>query len=940
MSLSSCDTSLLDYASATNPNLGNARSPNAVDSATRILADPVSSQFYNDDEPIQDIYTYYKAFVSSASPAAGRTTTFPSHDGSTTNKVDQDISIVQGLEEQHVRPRSTPYSLAVRFANRPNGAPLATIVEHGSVSTLNSHGSLLSIGRFPSIRAVENVSPRRTRQGARRSLDEKALDGIQEETLQEHNISSRVEVTDLGRRRGQSDPLHKAGSPAQLLDREPHQLDAPQLPDIAHEFEHNGLRGFLRGFLQNVRSGSRSRSHNSSSSSAADAPTGDRRPDPGHFSPLTLNPREDVSICPDSSIVTRASASGEHSGLNAISRSSIFDTNATNRKSVSTGASSAGVYPPKLHLPLPSTNQKGDALDQFWTTQQYQLVSHILPPQNLSNYHSGKGVASTVRSVLPAPRDPAPDHVLADATTLLPQHNREEISAQHTGHGVPFYRLDAPSSRDINRARDANQNASFCSTMSTSYSGTVLGVDLDLQHDSASRMDRRSLTPVWFTPIENTPTEKSIDTRRVPRRSGSGSGSCPRAHEQTESKQLPPGSMTSSALSAILPIAAAEGIVRPNFKTPQLSFFTPSGNLIQTEENTSLLPTKPSSSSQCPYTGAPTTSTSFYGGDGNEKPSPAYNALSAAIGLPPARPALVPVPMTTPPQSSAPLPYHLRHHHNYQHPEASQITSSDAEENEQPHLHPQSIIRPGSAIKGCGGVVRRDSLTPRSGTPFIASTNQGFNGSRATLRSLSCISIGGGGARKEHDKSKDRSGSGSGRGSRSRRKGSSCNDIVSSSSPLLSAPAQSRKGNTLKKRRRDGVLLPLPLPPPKPQSQPQPQSRSQSRFQPHRRNVSSIGAVTSHAMRVFFCQPYDGAGNVSSADIACGRIHVGDHDHDQCHDDDNAYERRRKVRESLTPNVRVVDADTDAEAEDAVDGGSGKVKERSGSGASLGVVGT
>ncbi|CAN9158448.1 unnamed protein product [Alternaria alternata] len=42
-------------------------------------------------------------------------------------------------------------------------------------------------------------------------------------------------------------------------------------------------------------------------------------------------------------------------------------------------------------------------------------------------------------------------------------------------------------------------------------------------------------------------------------------------------------SITSSALTSFLPIAAASGIVRPNYDTPKISFFSPSGNLIQPE---------------------------------------------------------------------------------------------------------------------------------------------------------------------------------------------------------------------------------------------------------------------------------------------------------------------------------------------------------------------
>jgi hypothetical protein len=63
--------------------------------------------------------------------------------------------------------------------------------------------------------------------------------------------------------------------------------------------------------------------------------------------------------------------------------------------------------------------------------------------------------------------------------------------------------------------------------------------------------------------------------------------------------------------------------------------------------------------------------------------------------------------MTTPPQSFAPLPQHLRHHHNYRHAERAQITP-------EPMDASMVTINSASNVKGCGGVIQSHNLVPRS----------------------------------------------------------------------------------------------------------------------------------------------------------------------------------------------------------------------------------
>ncbi|KAI4620909.1 hypothetical protein J4E83_005272 [Alternaria metachromatica] len=83
-------------------------------------------------------------------------------------------------------------------------------------------------------------------------------------------------------------------------------------------------------------------------------------------------------------------------------------------------------------------------------------------------------------------------------------------------------------------------------------------------------------------------------------------------------------SITSSALTSLLPIAAASGIVRPNYDTPKISFFSPSGNLIQPEGSST-----PGTTSASDFSGSPTATTSYY----DNKTTPATYPRSFAEDL-------------------------------------------------------------------------------------------------------------------------------------------------------------------------------------------------------------------------------------------------------------------------------------------------------------------
>jgi hypothetical protein len=702
MSLSSRNPSCTDRTNASKSDLSCNPSTNSVDVAGLNVVYSPDSRRLGEDEPIQDPFTYYRAFLRSDVPSGSCTATLLSHDDGVTE--DTNRPGTRASEEHQRRPRGIPYSFAVRCANRSNGAPLATIIEQGSVSTLNSQGSPLSIARLPSVRAVENVLPGCVSYSISRSSDGKGLKGIEEDIHQERDIHPKTNVTirKIEEYRSDSGPLHKVDTSTPVVSQEAGQPDTFQLPETEQELGNSGLRSFWRGVFQKGRSDSRSRSrtrsHSSSTTNAPDAPSSMEWSNQNNTSTQTSPPQIFSSRAGVSLIPENAKQSGS---INHLPSPTSVETHATNRTSSGTSVKfepSADACLPKLPLPPYTTPQVADT-DSF---------PH-LSPQN------EREAASSVRYVPPEPRDSTPDHVLGPATTLA-QRSGDELSLQYTSNGVPFYRVNGSSSLNIDRTRDTSQNPSFCSTMSTSYSGTVLGVDLDLQHNFPHSA-RRSLTPVWFTPIE---PKHQTTSREEPSY----------LQEQKDTKELPSRCVTSPALSALLPIAAAERIVQPNFKTSQLSFFSPSGNLIQTENDSSPppLPTR-RSKSRSSHQRTRINSSSYY--ETAETPK-AYDALAATIGLPPSRPALVP--MTTPPYSKAPLPTHLRHHHNYQHPEFSQITS-EADSDPDLHMNTPSLIRTPSNVKGCGGVVRPDFHTSWPNTPSTSSQQR----DPKSERSLSCL---------------------------------------------------------------------------------------------------------------------------------------------------------------------------------------------------------
>ncbi|KAF1936143.1 hypothetical protein EJ02DRAFT_101262 [Clathrospora elynae] len=819
---------LLDRSSGKDsaPSTGTPRC--LLDAAALYLSDTAntstSAQLQSMHAASQDPFAYYRAFVdTSISQGRGTYDYGRDYDGYTRHTDAIGAEDVQDMgNQQHTRARAVPYNLAVRLANRSNGAPLATIVEQGSYSTLNSHGSLLSVGRFPSLRVVENTSPGRTSHGASRSLDEITLHRIQEDAQQEHRLdaASGAQEKPSYKDYGKSYPVNNKTPPTVSTPTQIPQVLEPQFGDTDWDTNNRTVKGFFRGVLQNVRAASRTRSRSSSTHASAVEHWGDRPETSDSSSPQSQlqasetsqpsNDRLDTPCCvPTSSLSTNSTPDP--------------DSQARNPKNWSANSEpSARAYLPLLDAFPGKVEPKTES----------GTVPRLLPPSVATRTREK---APSVRLVDPEPRDEAQDGCTAGGLTLAIE-SRNSTSAGHAFYGVSVPPgINASSIIEHDRAREASRNASFCSTMSTSYSGTVLGIDLDLQHDFPHPVRRsRSPTPVapvWFTP-QMAELERQACVSESPEEPKQDAVAEPQCH-----------SITSSALSSLLPIAAASGIIRPNYNTPKISFFSPSGNLIQPEGSLT-----PGTTSASDFSGSPTTTTSYY----NTTTRSTYSAFPSTC-LPPARPSLRP--MTTPPTSSAPLPAHLRHHHNYRHVEKSQIDSTvDSTE---------SFIVPAPAIKGCDGVVRSGSFTFRSILrPFHDKTEESPE-------------------RKHH---------------RSARAFAS--DVKYEArfhkARLITAAVTScttaGKGKKIRKRRAESkraaahayTVTGTPV-----------SKKSNGK------DVGLLGPLTGHALRICFCQPYDGAGK-QTADTLCMSRPAGT----------STPKRQSHVKEvdadTVLPNARVV----------------------------------
>lgn len=610
----------------------------------------------------RDPFTFYKTHLDTNVPALGEQDPSESDDGSYTCSSDAAATLDGSGDDAQPQARghTTAYKLAVRLANRSYGAPLATIIEQGPYSTLNSHGSLLSVGRFPSIKAAENRSPNRGSRRRSRSFDEKVLHDIQEDLARELDTSA-VAVPPL-RPNGKPKAADPASGTATSLT--PYRFELQPFPashsgDEQLDHEYRGVKGFIRGVLQNVRGVSRTRSR---SFSMTHAPIMDHRESP--LSSCPSSPQVDQQdLGPDMADLPINSCGISAHVPEAVATAATSGDQTKNHSIPSLDTSLSA------HMRLPLAKSRTDISKP---PTEFGSIPPVLPSQSATCSHERPFSTSVVHAET---RGVALKDGTLQASTS--HHDMFDTSAQRTtSDGTHMYRGYLTSMKESSSDREVftSQNDSFCSTMTSSYSGTVLGVDLDLQHDFSRPMRRSQSppTPMWFTP-QMTELERQVSFSESPE----------------SMKAPPPGhapfcSITSSALTSLLPIAAASSLVRLNYNTPKISFYSPSGNLIQPESNPS------------DHGNSPTVTSSYF----NRQH---VNAGSSTESMP-SRPPLVPV--TTPPTHKTPLLSHLRQYHNYGRHKLSQISSFEAS------------VTPKGPVKGCDGMVRETSLTPRSGAFF------------------------------------------------------------------------------------------------------------------------------------------------------------------------------------------------------------------------------
>jgi hypothetical protein len=436
---------------------------------------------------LQDPFAYNKAFLNTDPPSSGFINGLTQdNDGYTCHTGiigAQDLHSVG--RQQQVRARAIPCHNAVGFTSRFNEAPLATIIEQGSYSTLNSPGSLLGVGRFHSLRMAEKSSPDRALNRISCSRDENTLQRIQEDAPQELDVPAVIETHARPQDCGRSQPIVDMLTPMKLFKTELPRSPKSQISDADHGVDNRRPKRSFRGVLHHVRAASRARSRSSSLTHTSFVEAREERPETSDNSPL--------SPWQAHSRLKREKHSRNYKAANFVQlpSSSVVSTPTPDYQARSrkmplpdhqpSALASTSTYSPLRKASLPLFEQ----FSTFGAVPQFLSSSAVMRSLEQS---------SSVRLVSPEPRDVAYAHVTTRSSMPLTQDSNN-ASAQNTfdGASVPKYSSSMLTGHD--RMRDASLNTSFCSTMSTSYSGTVLGVDLDLQH-ATPQLVRHSSSPM------------------------------------------------------------------------------------------------------------------------------------------------------------------------------------------------------------------------------------------------------------------------------------------------------------------------------------------------------------------------------------------------------------------------------------------------------------
>ncbi|PSN60900.1 hypothetical protein BS50DRAFT_652520 [Corynespora cassiicola Philippines] len=703
-------------------------------------------------DPFSDYRTFLdKAITFGAGP----------YDGSASLSGSEDCPGTE--DDAQAMPPLVTYNLAMRFANRSNRVPLATIIEQVSYSTLNSHASLFTSRGRPSLRVDHSLLQGPVRKPSR--CDDNTLQQIQEDVCQDQDYGEYLGSHPcLDGRCGDvlicddisaSPPTscHDQGTPT-IFQRRRGRTEA----------ENKGIKGLLSDMLRNSRI-------NPCPPSQSSTVTGNpiaicqKRPGTNKIQPEALPPEGDFPCGSKSKgrgIQNRTNpSSSNHTTLNAPHKSG------------------SGSDKPSDH-----------AFSLIVKHSEHSVLER--PPTGMENprisLESLQGSRTSARIVSSETYDRAHPQYLQNSGGV-PTHNSAE---RLSGCEKPF--------KECEHAGSVGRKVSICSSMSTSYSGTVLGVDLDLQESHAS--PRRSPTPVWFALQSSKDDEANV---------------LPLERQPLAMNHATTPSITSSALPVLLSIAAESGIVRPIKNTSPTSFHSPSGNLIQLHDSS------PLGHGGLNYFGSPTAKTSYYNNNLDE--SLAAYIEPSRMNACPAGPALESIAATR--VSTSLIPTHPGHGHATRHGEDAYTT-----------WQPQ-IDRSGTEVKGCGGLVRNNSLSPRSGNLRPPSTRPKLHRPKAALM---CYRT-----RDEATKRPHRT-----------RYRSLLNRLVSCcTASRMRNPSKPPKGTMLHKQlARRAAALPR---------------RTKSSL--------SLGPLTGNTMRVCFCQPLDDASSCASEAGCAGGMGVAGDQH-------------------------------------------------------------
>lgn len=579
-----------------------------------------------------DPFAHYKAFLDTRSSSGRSENDAPCNIELEGHQlVYSEMNSVRDVVEPSSKEHSVTRNITARLGTQSTSLPLATIIEQCSLSTLQSHESLHgSLGRDLLVQPSHTTQLASTSLQLSRRLDESAVYRIQEHYNRVYKAYQPIvdHARPLpGTEMPCTDP--RPAAPINNISRPRQLLPASQYQVVSQGGDCKGLKGLLRGVMQGESRSFIPKLPSTETSAASESMPRDLRHQIGEQKLNNL--------------------------LNATTQRADFFS------------SSAGTQ----QLP-PSETPGNIAEANDWSSRssnanglELSTIRHVFPGR------VGEDAMSTYnpeRLLFPSLNSTVRDHV-RPSTDIPPDisslhHCREDTTSRYTFDGVPLHRSNAPSPREHGRAREP----SFCSTVSSSYSGTVLGVDLDLQQNFPSTAHHSS--SMWLDASAPPHASQQVVTTTRP------------------SPSDRPRTITSSALPVLLPLAASSGIVKPNYAVPHLSFYSPSGNLIQTE-------TPEYSSSNTIY----------------------HQSARLPFSEPSFKSRPANVCSTTPPHSSIPLPAHLR----------QQRKNQQHHENMPSRIFPQ--LRAKSSVKGRGGVIKHNSRAPRSGV-LLASLGTKFRSNK------------------------------------------------------------------------------------------------------------------------------------------------------------------------------------------------------------------